>query len=271
VEGITEIWMVSSDGRTEQRITSCAPDFCGAIAWSKDGTHLAYERSVSSPSTGGITPSRIWILETKTGETYPLLEDTGITGFGPLYSPDSGSLAFFDISAQGIRLVNLQDGATIVIPSQMGEVGTFSPDGTQLIYPDIRQVGGQFFPQLWMATLDDTKSLDVLFDNAEEDQTPRWSPDGDLIAFARRKLDREEGFALQLFILDVESGSIRQITDDPVYNNTSFAWSPDGRYLLVQRFLLESPSAKPELWLYDQKDDTLSRVAVNVLGGQWLP
>src|SRR5690606_26228054 len=61
---------------------------------------------------------------------------------------------------------------------------------------------------------------------------PAWSPDGRHLAFAALS-----GGYSDLWVLDVEAGTVRRLTDDP-YADLQPAWSPDGRRLvwLTDRF-----------------------------------
>src|SRR5690606_301543 len=52
---------------------------------------------------------------------------------------------------------------------------------------------------------------------------PAWSPDGRHLAFAALS-----GGYSDLWVLDVEAGTVRRLTDDP-YADLQPAWSPDGR------------------------------------------
>jgi Tol biopolymer transport system component len=153
----------------------------------------------------------------------------------------------------------------------MGEAGSFSPDGSQMAYTDIRQVGGQFFAHIVLARLWADGGFLPLLDLAEEDQFPAWSPDGKWVAFGRRSLSRKEGFGSQLMIYDPASGQLKQLTDDADFNNTTFVWSPSGDQILMHRFDLETPNATINIWVYRLSDGSLTRVVDNASGGHWLP
>jgi TolB protein len=61
------------------------------------------------------------------------------------------------------------------------------------------------------------------------DRSPRFSPDGEWISFTAEI----EGVA-QVFLMDTDGGSVRQLTGDSV--GAFFpAWSPDGRWLAYAR------------------------------------
>ena len=266
----TDVWLIDTDGGNPRRVTDCAPGSCGNAAWSPDGALLAYERREQA-LTGSTGPSRVWLYDPATGETAPLFEDSQVLGFGPHWSPDGSRIAFFDGNIQSIRIVHLETGEVTLIPSQMGEVGTFSPDGRRLVYTDIRAVGRQYYPELWLAELGSGGGLAPLTKNAEEDQAPAWSPDGRWVAFARRRLDRREGWGSQLYLLDLETGELRQLTADPAYNNTGFAWDLWSQRILVQRFELGATYAQPALWVYDLESDQLMLLVEGAFGGEWLP
>jgi Tol biopolymer transport system component len=67
------------------------------------------------------------------------------------------------------------------------------------------------------------------------------------------------------------TGEVRQITNDPAFNNTAFAWKPSGDALLVQRFDMQSAPGGSSIWMYDIQTGNLTAVASNGYGAAWLP
>ncbi|MCZ7542756.1 MAG: hypothetical protein M5R40_04115 [Anaerolineae bacterium] len=264
-----DIWLIEADGSNPRKVVDCAPDGCGGLAWSPDGRLLAYELR----ERGGL-PSRVWLYDLDTGETAPVFQDRQVLGYAPTWSPDGSRLAFYDASVEGIRVLDLDSGAVAVIPSLMGEVGSFAPDGAQMVYADIRRVGRQFVPELWLADLSADGGLAPLLEDGQDDQGSAWSPDGGLIALGRHNL--EEGAAgvatgRQLVLYDVASGALRPVTNDPAYNNTRFVWDPTGGWLLIQRYRLTEQFASPEIWVYDVAGGVLRQIAESGIDGGWLP
>jgi Tol biopolymer transport system component len=269
-EGI-DLWLVDLQNDRQRKIVDCAPGLCLSPTFSPDGSLIAYERQEPAPD-GGPGSSRIWLYDLATGETAPVFEDNQVLGVIPVWSQDGSELAFYDANAQGIRVINVEDGSSTVIPSFMGETGDFSPDGSQMVYTDIRRVGRQYYTQVWLADLrGEEGGVSPLFEESEEDSSPVWSPDGRWVAFARRRLDRQGGRGSQLTLLDITTGELQQLTDNADYNNTGFAWDVFGQQILIQRYDISSDLAKAEIWLYDLAADDLTLLVENGFGGSWLP
>ena len=265
-EGGEDIWLVDVLGRVSQPLTDCAPDACRSPAWSADGSLLAYERVERGAETG-----RIWLLDLQTGETAPVYEDPQIAGSDPQFSREGSRLAFVDSSAGAIRVVDLEQGGATLVPTQLREVGSLSPDGSALVYADIRAVGRQYFSQLWLATLGEGGELRSLLDDPQEEIAPAWSPDGRWIVYGSRRLDRAEGMAIQMMLYDVETGEVQQVTSGDEYNQTVFSWDASGSRVLVQRFRLDEMVAAPELWVYDLATGEMTLLVENAFDGAWLP
>ena len=267
--GSSDIWLVGTQGANPRRLTTCAPSSCSGVAYSPRGDVLAYERR--EPGAAPEAPARMWLYDLASGESAPLFEDERIQGYDPRFSPDGSQVALYDTASQSIRVTALDTGESSLIGSQLGEVGAFSPDGESLVFPDIRAVGRQYFPELWLVRVDAPRRNTALRGEAQEDFAPAWSPDGGTIAFASRRIDRTEGFASQLMLYDVESGTVEQLTDDTRYNQTAFVWHASGERLLVQRFELSGANAGPALWVYELATGEMRLLVEDAFAGQWTP
>lgn len=265
-----DLWLLDPRKGDARQITHCAPDFCGRATWSPDGTRLAFERRAGSTENEGAT-AQIWLYDSASGMTTQLFQDRSLPGFEPEWSPDGGHLAFYDPQAQSIDVVDLSSGVIAYLPSQMGTVGTFSPDGAHMVYEDFRSVGGQVFSELWRGNIGGDARITELVPDAQEDQFASWSPDGGWIAFGRRRLDRQGGFGSQLTLFDTRTSQLRQVTTDTAFNNTAFAWSPSGDAILVQRFDLNAATGAASIWVYSMGDGKLTSIAADGYGAAWLP
>lgn len=265
-----DLWLLDPQTGDARQITRCAPDFCGRAAWSPDGARLAYERRSSGAADEG-SATRIWLYDSASQASTQLFQDRSLPGFAPQWSPDGGHLAFYDPQAQSIDVVDLSSGVIAYLPSQDGSMGSFSPDGAHMVYEDFRSVGGSVFSELWLGNIGGDARISEMDANAQEDQFAAWSPDGQWIAFGRRRLDRQGGFGSQLYLFDTRTSQSRQLTDDPNFNSTAFAWSPSGDALLVQRFDLSAPNSGSSIWVYSMPGSQLTRIAPDGFGAAWLP
>ncbi|HYN82926.1 MAG TPA: S9 family peptidase [Gemmatimonadaceae bacterium] len=114
-----------------------------------------------------------------------------------------------------------------------------SPDGGRVVYTINDAVmtadKSEYVTQIWLASTDGRENFQITF--AEKSSTnPKWSPDGQLIAFTSSRKDNKNN----LYVLRVAGGEAEQLTDLKS-SVTDFAWSPDGRWLAYA-----SPDAKTD-------------------------
>ncbi len=264
-----DIWLIEADGSNPRQLTQCAPEACGRAAWSPDGRLLAYEYQPLGQADA-LGPSRIWLMDIETGETAPVFEDNQILGYWATWSPEGRLLSFYDSNAGGIRIIDLQTEAGFLIETDMPDYWSFTPDSSAIAYTDLRRDNQKYLAQLWAADLTDAEDgREPLLEESEEDQEPVWSPDGTLLAFRRRLFDRVSGNGWQLIIYDPVTAQLRQATTDDNYTCRNLSWHPGGRFILIQRYNLDT-SYSAEVWLYDVKNDYLIQITSDGFLPTWL-
>jgi len=155
-------------------------------------------------------------------------------------------------------------------------MGTISPDGQTIIFPEIVNRGTQYFSYLQIADIFNKELL--AFTDPEgntDDVVAQWSPDGQKVAFARRYIDERWTKGHQLYIQDVVDESITAFAYDERYNTSYFRWNNDGSRMVLQRFPLENEDgtavndAHPEIWVVDLETSELFKIIDNAFLPQW--
>ena len=108
-------------------------------------------------------------------------------------------------------------------------VGTprVSPDGKKMVYTVNEAVmtadKSEFVTQIWMADLATKQNIQLTYSD-KSSSNPKWSPDGNWIAFTSNRKDNRSN----LYVLSTSGGEAEPLTDLKGGVN-NFAWSPDGR------------------------------------------
>jgi TolB protein len=208
----------------------------------------------------------------------------------PVWSPE-GYLGFFDETAKEIEIVDLKIPTDPIqvqaIPSELGIVGTWSPEGEFFVFPDVvildetyekNKVTGDEFPLFYSHIFRLSISTGLVFDlsgtdfGLVEDASPVYSPDGLWIAFTRKYLESDRwSLGRQLWLMRADGSEARQITDEPEYNHFSIAWSPDSKRFTCARINQNNLTQPPEIWLFDLESDELLLLESQGYLPQWLP
>ena len=292
VQGNNEIRILDLITNEDRLVYTCDADaLCQAPTLSPDGHWLAFERSELVEGVGGkpITSARaVWLMS---------LQDEGIYGpvfnathdlMGPQWSP-LGELMVYDNTLKAFVLLETgnPDTPILFIPSGLGQEGTWSPQGTDIVYAEIvfpEEVLGEsgigavefperetlFFSHLYrnVVSTGDVSDISTGPDVVIEDSSPVYSPDGRWLAFVRKYLDADRWtMGREVWLMDVSSGDVRRLTDDPTANFSSISWSLDSQRLAFMRSKLANPAARPEVWAWNMAEGE----ATEFIQGGYLP
>jgi len=116
-----------------------------------------------------------------------------------------------------------------------------SPDGKRVVYIVNEAVmtadKSEFVSQIWLANIATKQNTQLTF-GEKSSTNPKWSPDGNWIAFTSNRKDNRN----QLYLLSMNGGEAEPLTDGKS-GVANFQWSPDGRSIA---FTMTDPKTEDE-------------------------
>jgi dipeptidyl aminopeptidase/acylaminoacyl peptidase len=116
-----------------------------------------------------------------------------------------------------------------------------SPDGKKMVYTVNEAMmtadKSEFVTQIWMADLATKQNIQLTFGD-KSSSNPKWSPDGNWIAFTSNRKDNRNN----LYLLSTSGGEAEPLTDLKS-SVSNFNWSPDGRSIA---FTMTDPKTEDE-------------------------
>lgn len=264
-----DLWMSSTDGRVPRLLVDCQSDRCTSPDWSADGERIAYGREQLVESA--LSPARIWTVHPTTGQTAALYQDSQILGHGPSWSPDGSLLAFYDGTIGGIRILDIESGDEQVLPSRMGIVGGWAPDGQHMMFNVLIAGEGNIVTGLQLADLVErsTTLIELEADHIQDYGVPAWSPTGEWVLIGMQVA--ELGPGKQLWLVQPDGSEARPLVEDSRYTHGGYKWDAWGRRIVYQRLRLGRPDAAPELRLYDLESGEDRLIASDASSAAWIP
>jgi len=272
---------------TEKLVTvlDCGEESCRNPKISPSGKYLAFERIAPIGSENPTYP-QVWLLildETSASNPAPfrVLDNLHQTMF-PDWSSEN-ILVFYDSTAGAFTFLNPKTKNSTQVFNDTGQPGSWHPNGYEYIAPEIiivelkitdepnsnEQVGSS---HLILYNLKDSTSTDLTLNDTLEDTWPAYSPDGKLLAFARKYLDKDNWTpGRQIWLMHHNTREAHPITNDPLYNHFELSWSPSGKFLAYEKFDQSTLTDPPEIWVIDVETTIARQIAVGGYIPQWIP
>jgi Tol biopolymer transport system component len=206
----------------------------------------------------------------------------------PVWSPDGNSIAFFSdrggnpdifvMNSDGSQVEQLTRDAFASLyftKSSEDRSPSWSPDGSQIAFDSGRNnLKLNYIDHDIYVMAADGSHVKRLTDDGADEGGPRWSPKGDLIAYAKMDYFSDQGLienpAWDIFVMNVDGTQQIQLTDDPG-NELEPSWSPDG-----EKIVFISDSNGPDFDIYVMNLDgsnvtQLTDDSANEFGPVWSP
>jgi len=275
------------DGSGAADVLLCPGEACVTPAFAPDGRRVAYERHALVASLGdgvGFGAPRVHVLTLATGADEGVSDPAAETRF-PRWGPD-GRLSYFDVTRRAIVVHDLATGAVTYVPDSSGEMGTWSPDGQFIVYPEIflpdepppdparpeAEHTDTFYSQLLRVTIATNATENMSGEGVVEDASPVYSPDGEWLAFARKGLAPGQWTpGRQLWLMRADGSDARPLTNEPLYHHSAFVWSPDGRTLIYMRHNAATPGLPAEIWTVNSDGAGARKLVEGGYLPEWMP
>lgn len=264
LEDTADLWIMQPDGSEPQNLTAGLDSTVLDFQWSFDSPQIIF--SVIDPDTA--TGSAIWLMDVESFQLTQLIQaepgsaEEYLLYSNPSLSPDGSQVTFkSDDVISGLSellIADLQgyeigDIDTIFESEDFIREAYWSPDGGQMIV----STAGQESAELFLINLEG-ESSNPTEELGRLNGSPRWSADGNYIAFTSSP---PIVYDSDIYLLELETSTITDLTGEGIHRFDQYpAWSPDS-----QRVIFVSESNEVDsLWIVDITTGELSEVPLNL-------
>ncbi len=276
-EYLSHVWLASSDGTRSRQFTRGAKS-SSSPSFSPDGQWLAFTSSRSDKN-------QIWVIALAGGEARQLTDaKSGVGAYR--WSPDGSAVAFVmrdppteeeekaEKEKRDVILVdqNFKYGHLYTVPfdpaaTEPAEAvrvteGDFhvtgfdwSPDGTRLVFAhqaDPRINTGRLSGDISLVDAGGGEAQPLVAGTGVE-SSPRWSPDGSLIAYVSTGEQPEPIGLGDVYVVDPATGGSQRLADTPNRSAFILGWSTDSE----------------DVFLNEAMRTTRHVIALPADGGEW--
>jgi len=266
-----DLWLTARDGSGGRRLVDCGAEQCIQAAWSVDSKQIAYSRWGQGGAGNPSGVSHVWLVDVASGQTAPLYQDFLIQGSNPSWSPDSKRLAVFDANAHSIRILDLVTHQEILLPTGLGQDGSWAPDGQEMIYNDVQSTAGLLTVIVYLADLKNSLVTSILGQDlqGEDYSMAEWSPDGTRIAIGVGNTSAVGG--KQIEIMKRDGSEPVKVTHDLTTAYASYQWDPSGLELVFQALQISQASNGPEIVIWQASTGESQTLVSNAAMPEWMP
>jgi|GEM_PF-576051 len=211
----TGFYTINSDGTGDKVLVQKDP-FATALAWSPDGTKVAYGLRAANGTFG----DEIYIANADGTSPIKVASNVFASNHRVAWSPSGARLAFIG-TGQAIYLVNSNGTGLSQLPNTPTNLNdlAWSPNGSRLAYSNgadvfVMNIDGSAPTNLTQGrpSIHGEKPVNIL---------PHWSPDGTKILFSAQSNNYKD-----VYVMNADGSGLGALTTAD--QDTQAAWSPDG-------------------------------------------
>lgn len=228
LEGISQIYVIHSDGSNRRKITNLPEGACQP-SWSPDGMRLVF----ISPCSGNsdyYPKSALYIINIDGKGLLPLPTLSG-GDYDPSWSPDGRYIVFTSLRNSGrpqLYILNLEDNSVRSLSDKYSTdfQAAWSPDGSEMVFISTRRTG----QQVWTIRSDGSEARSLSHNDGRLNSRPSFSPDGKAIVFTQHVA---EGSVPRVNIAQFKSATFTpyRLSEMPMRDAV---YSPDGYWLAFE-------------------------------------
>ena len=242
------IYTINADGTGRKQLTSSPPYQDNYPAWSPDGKRITFLRvtrdpAVADPANPAANIVVLYVMNADGSGLLPLSTAHDGYQFAP-WSPDGTRLLSFfnafraresDPYTFDLHVINSDGSGQVKVHDATAQAwAAWSPDGRRIAFLDfadpLLRDGGRL--DTYVMNADGSGKTRLTSDG--DSQLPTWSPDGTRIQI----LGHGPNGNFAAYVMNADgSGKVLVAQDTFVLGNTANPWSPDGKQLLVLRFV----------------------------------
>jgi Tol biopolymer transport system component len=234
---VAALFVVPAAGGPERQLTSNPYPIRGP-AWTADSSEIVFSSLRSGadgslwrvPVTGGVARP---VSATLRDASDPSISPQGRLAYREEWN-DTNLYLFTARSFHGDAPAGFGEPVSVVNASREDHSPDFSPDGERIAFVSDRSG----YLEIWAASRNGTKQVQLTSFRAQNAGSPRWSPDGRQIAF-----DSWASGKSAVYLVDSSGGVPRAITSGS-FGSWMPSWSPDGEWIYCSR----GRSGPSEIW-----------------------